>query len=202
MSWVLLYMYIFEYSTIRSNWGSKLIANMAKQKRLRSNMAAESPPDDQKPKRAMASSPSRPKPEDSALSAASASRNLDDELASTIEEEESSHIVLLSDNEDEGGEEEEDEDDDDDDESCHNSTINILSRFSMVLHSYNMRIPENPYSEKIKDELGSLVMLAKSLESHIEADNPEVSPPSSVKHLHQSWTRLKPIVLRIIESSE
>ena len=176
---------------------------MAKQKRLRSNgPAAESPPDDQKPKRAMASSPSRPKPEDSALSAASASRNLDGELASTIEEEESSHIVLLSDNEDEGEEEEEDEDDDDDDESCHNSTINILSRFSMVLHSYNMRIPENPYSEKIKDELGSLVMLAKSLESHIEADNPEVSPPSSVKHLHQSWTRLKPIVLRIIESSE
>ena len=176
---------------------------MAKQKRLRSNgPAAENPPDDQKPKRAMASSPSRPKPEDSALSAASASRNLDDELASTIQDEESSHIVLLSDNEDEGGEDEEDEDDDDDDESCHNSTINIFSRFSMVLHSYNMRIPENPYSEKIKDELGSLVMLAKSLESHIEADNPEVSPPSSVKHLHQSWTRLKPIVLRIIESSE
>ena len=177
---------------------------MAKQKRLRSNgPAAESPPDDQKPKRAMASSPSRPKPEDSALSAASASRNLDGELASTIEEEESSNIFMLSDNEDEGGEEEDDEDDDDDDdESCHNSTINILSRFSMVLHSYNMRIPENPYSEKIKDELGSLVMLAKSLESHIEADNPEVSPPSSVKHLHQSWTRLKPIVLRIIESSE
>ena len=139
-------MYIFEYSTIRSYWGSKLIANMAKQKRLRSNMAAESPPDDQKPKRAMASSPSRPKPEDTALSAASASRNLDGELASTIEEEESSNIFMLSDNEDEGGEEEEDEDDDDD-ESCHNSTINILSRFSMVLHSYNMRIPENPKSK-------------------------------------------------------
>ena len=94
-------MYICEYSTIRSNWGSKLGANIAKQKRLRSNgPAAESPPDDQKPKRAMASSPSRPKPEDSALSAASASRNLDGELASTIEEEESSNFKKLKNLED------------------------------------------------------------------------------------------------------
>jgi hypothetical protein len=85
---------------------------------------------------------------------------------------------------------------DEDDRSEFAAKIDILQKFSMVLHNYNQRIEGNDYTTELKHDLENLVLEAKLLESFYEHDQPEQSAPTTLRRLREEWVKLKPIVLR------
>jgi hypothetical protein len=73
-----------------------------------------------------------------------------------------------------------------------------LAKLGMMLASYMVQIPDNTYSRQIKSKLDSLLCDVKLMESWIEVNDPESSPPGSVREILEQWDEMKDTVKNII----
>ena len=85
------------------------------------------------------------------------------------------------------------------DENKHEKIAIALDRLGIVAMSYNQRIKQHEYTEKIKEELDELCLEAKILQTFYVDFEPEKLPPISLRAIVDKWVAIKSVAVSLMD---